>query len=130
MLDSWYSYNSTGCFFISKIVVFKGAVRRKKVVPLSQTFCLLTQKAFSLNPAEAAGSAHSMLRLDATPPKRNLKPWQNKNDLNDITAALFSVCFFAAGSWEKDTENGAAVTSSRTFVRSNAFSFWLQIQKI
>ena len=55
---------------VSRIVIFKGAVRWKEVVPLSQTFCLLTQKAFSLNPAEAAGSAHSMLRLDATPPQK------------------------------------------------------------
>ena len=44
-----------------------------------------------------------------------LKPWQNKNDLNDIIAALVLV-FFAAGSWEKGTENGAAVTSLRLFL--------------
>ena len=42
--------------------------------------------------------------------------------LNDVRAALFWVSFFTAGIWEKDTENGAAVTSLRTFVRISAFS--------
>ena len=45
------------------------------------------------------------------PPTYKLKPWQNKSNLNDVTAALFLVFFFAAGSWEKDTQNRAAVTS-------------------
>jgi hypothetical protein len=40
------------------------------------------------------------------------------------------VGFFTAGSWEKDTENGAPVTSLRTFVRSNDFrSFFILTQK-
>ena len=44
------------------------------------------------------------------------------NVLNDVTAAPFSVSFFTAGSGEKDTKNGAAGTSLRTFVlRSSAF---------
>ena len=38
-----------------------------------------------------------------------LKTSQNKKDLNDVTAAWFLVRFFAAGSWEKDTKNRAAV---------------------
>ena len=38
------------------------------------------------------------------------------NVLNDVTAAPFSVVFFTAGSREKDTKNGAAVTSLRKFV--------------
>ena len=40
------------------------------------------------------------------------------NFLNDVTAALISVSFFTAGSLEKDTENGAAMTSLRIFVRA------------
>ena len=47
---------------------------------------------------------------------RLLKSSQKKKDLNDVTAALFLVGFFAAGSWEKDTENEAAVTSLRSFL--------------
>ena len=43
---------------------------------------------------------------------------------NDVTAAPFSVGFFAAGRWEKDTENGAAETSLRTFVCSKVCIFW------
>ena len=42
--------------------------------------------------------------------KATLKLSQNKKDPYDVTAAPFLV-FFAAGSWEKDTENGAAMTS-------------------
>ena len=56
--------------------------------------------------------------------QNQLKAWQNKNDLNDVTAAPFFV-FFVAGSWEKDTKNGAAVTSLRTFVHNNAFKIYL-----
>ena len=43
-------------------------------------------------------------------------------EVDDVTAAPFLVYFFAAGSWEKDTEHGAAVTSLRTFIRSNGFT--------
>jgi hypothetical protein len=43
--------------------------------------------------------------------------------LNDITAAPFSVSFFTAGSWEKETEKGAAVTSLRMFAQSDGFRF-------
>ena len=32
-------------------------------------------------------------------------------------------CFYAAGSWEKDTENRAAVTSLRSFLFRDDFSF-------
>ena len=55
------------------------------------------------------------------PDSRVLKSSQNKKDLNDVTAALFSV-FFAAGSWEKDTENGAAVTSLKSFLFRDDFN--------
>ena len=51
-----------------------------------------------------------------------LKSSQNKKDLNDVTAAPFLFLFFAAGRREKDTKNGAAVTSLRTFVHCNNFS--------
>ena len=53
-----------------------------------------------------------------------LKLSQNKKDPNDVTAALFSVGFFAAGSWEKDTKNGAAVTSLRSFLFRDNFRKW------
>ena len=43
------------------------------------------------------------------------------NVLNDIPAAPFLVVFLLLAA-EKDTEKGAAVTSLRTFVRSNAFN--------
>ena len=46
---------------------------------------------------------------------------QNKKDLDDVTAARFW-CFFAAGSWEKYTKNGAAVTSLRFFLFCDDFS--------
>ena len=49
-----------------------------------------------------------------------LKSSRNK-DLNDVTAAPFSVGFFAAGSWEKDTENRVAVTSLRSFLFHDDF---------
>ena len=32
-------------------------------------------------------------------------------------------CFFAAGSWEKDIENGAAVMSLRSFLFHDDFNF-------
>ena len=37
-------------------------------------------------------------------------------------------CFFAAGSWVKDTENGAAVLLLRSFLFSDDFSFDPQSQ--
>ena len=51
-----------------------------------------------------------------------LKPSWNKKDLSDVTAAPFLVgFFFAAGSWEKDTEKGAAVTSLTSFLFCDDF---------
>ena len=50
-----------------------------------------------------------------------LKLSQNKKDLNNVKAALFSVCFFAAGSWEKNTEKETAVTSLRSFLFCDNF---------
>ena len=38
-----------------------------------------------------------------------------------MTAALFSVGFFAAGNWEKDTKNEAAVTSIRSYLFCDDF---------
>ena len=61
----------------------------------------------------------SIFSLNKTRPLKWLKSSQNKKDLNDVTV---SRCFFAAGSWEKDNENGAAVTSLRSFLLSNDFS--------
>ena len=46
---------------------------------------------------------------------------RNKKGLNDDTAAPFSVGFFAAGSWEKDTKNGATMTSLRPFLFRDNF---------
>ena len=51
-----------------------------------------------------------------------LKLSQNKKDLNDVTAALFLVGFFAAGSWEKERESGAAATSLRSLLFRDDFS--------
>ena len=53
-----------------------------------------------------------------------LKSSRIKKDPNDVIAAPFSV-FFAAGSWEKDTENGAAVISLRSFLFRDDFSLYL-----
>ena len=50
-----------------------------------------------------------------------LKSSRNKKDLNNITVAPFLVGFFAAGSWEKNIENGAAVTSLRSFLFHDDF---------
>ena len=47
------------------------------------------------------------------------------NVLNDVTAALFLVSFSQLPAVKKDTKNGAAVTSLRTFIRSSAFSIYL-----
>ena len=58
--------------------------------------------------------------------QNQLKAWQNKNDLNDVTAAPFFV-FFVAGSWEKDTKNGAAVTSLRSFLFRDDFNMFTNI---
>ena len=55
-----------------------------------------------------------------------LKSSRNKKDLNDITAAPFSVLFFAAGSWEKDPENGAAVTSLKSFLFRDDFKILIK----
>ena len=52
------------------------------------------------------------------------------NVLNNVTAAQVSV-FFSAASCKKGTENGAAVTSLRTFVRSNDFKWiWFVLNVI
>ena len=51
-----------------------------------------------------------------------LKSSRNKKDFNDVTAAPFLV-FFAAGSWAKNTENGAAVISLRSFLFHDDFNY-------
>ena len=38
-------------------------------------------------------------------------------------------CFYSAGSWEKDTENGAAVTSLRSFLFRDNFNTYRQALK-
>ena len=43
------------------------------------------------------------------------------NVLNDVTAAPFLVGFFYSWQLRKKAENGAALTSLGTFVRSNDF---------
>ena len=48
-----------------------------------------------------------------------LKSSRNKKDLNDITAAPFWVFMLLAA--EKDTENGAAVTSLKSFLFCDDF---------
>ena len=49
------------------------------------------------------------------------------NILNDVTAAPFSVSFSQPPAVKKDTENGAAVTSLRTFGHRSAFRDLSQI---
>ena len=51
------------------------------------------------------------------------------NVLNDVTAAPCSVSFSQLPAAKKNTKNGAAVTSLRTFVHSSAFTSFL-IHKI
>ena len=51
-----------------------------------------------------------------------LKALLRTNVLNDVTAALFSVSFSQLPAAKNNTENGAAVTSLRTFVRSSNFN--------
>ena len=45
-----------------------------------------------------------------------LKLSQNKKDLNDVTATLSSVSFAQLPAAKKDTKNGAAATSLRSFL--------------
>ena len=51
-----------------------------------------------------------------------LKSSQNRKDLNNFTASPFSVAFLVAGNWEKDTKNGAAVKSLKSFLFCNDFN--------
>ena len=52
---------------------------------------------------------------------KQLKALLCTNVLNDVTAALFLMSFSQLPAVKKDNDKGAAVTSLRTFVRSNAF---------
>ena len=55
--------------------------------------------------------------------KRNgVKSSRNKKDLKDITAAPFFGVFFSAASSKKNTVNGAAVTSLRSFLFLDDFN--------
>ena len=64
-----------------------------------------------------------------------LKSSRNKKELNDVTAAPFSVSFFQLPAAKKTTENGAAVTSLRSFLFRDDFSichifsvrFWVEM---
>ena len=51
-----------------------------------------------------------------------VKSSRNKKNLNDVNA---ETSFFAAGSWEKDTKNGATVTSLMSFLFCDDFSIVL-----
>ena len=51
-----------------------------------------------------------------------LKSIQNKKDLSDVTAAPFSVSFSQLPAAKNNTENGAAVTSLRSFLFCKDFS--------
>ena len=51
----------------------------------------------------------------------DLKSSRNKKGLNDVTAALFLVVFLSY-QLQKNTKNGAAVTSLRPFLFRNDFS--------
>ena len=51
-----------------------------------------------------------------------LKALLRTNVLNDVTAAPFLVVFLQLAAEKKTTENSAARTSLRTFVRSNDFN--------
>ena len=51
-----------------------------------------------------------------------LKSSRNKKDLNDVTAAPFSVSFSQLPAAKKKTENGAALTSLRSFLFRDDFS--------
>ena len=53
----------------------------------------------------------------------HLKLSQNKKDLNDVTAAPFLVSFSQLPAAKKDTENGAAATSLRSFLFCDDFSY-------
>ena len=49
------------------------------------------------------------------------------NVLNDVTVTLFLMSFSQLPAVKKDIENGAAVRSLRTFVRSSAFILSLDL---
>ena len=51
-----------------------------------------------------------------------LKAWQNKNNLNDVTAATFLVSFFQLPETKKNTEKWADVTSLRSFLFCQGFN--------
>ena len=51
-------------------------------------------------------------------------------EFNDVTAAPYLVFFFATGSREKDTENGAAVTSLRSFLFRDDFMAYVCTEKL
>ena len=68
----------------------------------------------STKPTEASKSQKNDSKLA-------LKSSRNKKDLNDVTAALFSVSFSQLPA-VKNTKKGAAVMSLGTFVHSNDFT--------
>jgi hypothetical protein len=58
-----------------------------------------------------------------------LKLSRNKKDLNDVTAAPFSVSFSQLPAAKKNTENGAAVMSSRSFLFRDDFMYIKVVSK-
>ena len=59
-----------------------------------------------------------------------LKSSRNKKDLNDVTAALFSVSFSQLPAAKKHTENRAAVTSLRSFLFRDDFNTYVVAKSI
>ena len=58
--------------------------------------------------------------------QRLLKSSRNKKDLNDVTAAPFSVSFSQLPAAKKTPKNGAAVTSLRSFLFRDEF-LWFKL---
>ena len=67
------------------------------------------------------------LRRRSLMKKRQLKLSQNKKDQKIFQVHRFRCHFFTAGSWEKDTQNMATVTSLRSFLFCDDFSKLLNV---
>ena len=87
----------------------------QKSTKITLAYCCVIHECFS------KFNALPLKYYKVTPAQCFPKSLLRTNFLNDVTAAPFSV-FFTAGSWEKTTKNGAAVTALRTFICSNDFS--------
>ena len=56
-----------------------------------------------------------------------VKSSRNKKDLNNVSAALFSMSFSQLPAGKKNTENGAAMTSLRLFLFCDDFIIFNEI---